>query len=181
MSKKIRIEYFGVEGEGPTVTAAKQDAGRRLEHLVKQTEESPTIIKVGGVAALVAFQRHGWGWRLIQTTGQALNTGRIHVSSGYDKREAELGALKHVLDVAWNFPNDVTDEEWITESLKGCGVYLSLGDERQIKADALRGFGWQRRYRVARAQGYDDADAFHIAGNLPHMTKAARAAAAEVA
>jgi hypothetical protein len=45
VSKTIKLTYYGVEGEGPTVTAAKQDAGRTLEHLVKQTEDSPTIIR----------------------------------------------------------------------------------------------------------------------------------------
>jgi hypothetical protein len=154
---------------------AKADAARKLEHLVKQTEESPTIVKVHEVAALVAFGRWGWGWRLIKTTGEALNSGRIHVASGYDKRQAELGALHHVLDVAWHFPEN--DAIWFDEAIKGCGLYMTGVEQRDMKSERLRSWGWQRSYRVARDQGYDDEDARYIAGGLPHMTKAARTAA----
>jgi hypothetical protein len=38
MSKSIRLTYYGVEADGPTVTAAKQAAGKRLEHLPRDVQ-----------------------------------------------------------------------------------------------------------------------------------------------
>jgi hypothetical protein len=49
MSKSIRITYYGMDGEGPTVKAAKEDAGRKLARLVVETEEAPV--------------HHRGGWR----------------------------------------------------------------------------------------------------------------------
>lgn len=178
MSKVIRLTYYGMDGEGPTVKEAKADAGRKLEHLVKQTEEAPVIVQVAGVAALVAFTKYGWGHRLILTTGDSrLTTGSAWVSGGRDtKHQAELSALKHCLDIAWNFPDD--DETWFNDATNGiakCGVSLTGSEARTMRGEFLAERLWQRQYRVARAQGYDDEDARYIASGLTHMTKEARA------
>jgi hypothetical protein len=148
MSKTIKLTYYGIEGEGPTVAAAKQAAGRQLEHLVKQTEESPTIVRVGAVTALVALSRWGWGHRIIAGIGEQPETGHVHVSGGRaTKAEAELDALKHVLDCAWNWPDD--DGVWFDSVIAGRpGAYLSASELRRMRGEFLTQCKWQRARRA---------------------------------
>jgi hypothetical protein len=170
VSKIIKLTYYGIEGEGPTVTAAKQDAGRQLEHIVKQTEDSPTIIRIGAVVALVAFQRWGWGHTIIEGIAEP-QTGHVYPSGGYATRgEAELGALKHVLDCAWKWPED--DAAWFDAVIAGKpGVYFSPREVSRIRGEFLAQCKWQRDYKAARAQGYDDQDARYLIGGLTHLIK----------
>jgi hypothetical protein len=176
MSKTIRITYYGMDGEGPTVKAAKEDAGHKLAHLVAQTEEAPVIVAVEGVAALVAYTQQGWGHRLI--TGQSTDntsgffTGPQYVSGSYEtKQEARLAALRHVLDIAWRFECD--DAAWLdqmTASRTGCP--LSHADARTLRTEMLERWAWQRRYRKAREAGRTDEDARNIASSLHHLATA---------
>ena len=168
---KIKITYYGMDGEGPTVTAAKQDAGRKLEHLVEQTGEDPTIIRIGNVTALVAFARWGWGHRIIAgITGQP-ETGHVAISGGHpDRTTAEVYALKHVLDCAWNWPED--DAAWFDQVMAGKpGVYLGPMTLRAVRGEFLAQCKWQRDYKAARAKGYDDEDARYLIGGLTHLIK----------
>jgi hypothetical protein len=177
MSKTIRITYYGVDGEGPTVTAAKQDAGRRLEHLVKQTEEPPVIIMVEGEAAILGFTKYGWGHRCFMTArpAHAVLVGTQWLSGGFaTKHEAELYALKHVLDNAWNFPPD--DEAWFNDATNGvakCGVSLTTSEARRIRGEFLAQCKWQRGYRRYRDEGYNDEDARYMCSGLNHLVKRA--------
>lgn len=174
MSKTIKLTYYGIEAEGATVKEAKLAAGREIEHIITQTEEPPVYIEVCGVSALVAFGRWGWGYTLLSyAAGQPIKikTGP-HFASGNcrTKREAELRALQHVIDVAWSFPPD--DGAWLDLVLAGKpGVYLSAAEARTLRGEMLDRWGWQRRCRAAREQGYDDEDARFIASGLTHLVK----------
>jgi hypothetical protein len=171
VSKTIRLTYYGVEAEGPTVTAAKQAAGRELEHIVEQTGESPTIIRVGAVTALVCFTRWGWGHRIIAGITAEPETGHIHASGGHRTRyEAELSALKHALDCAWNWPDD--DVAWFNAVLAGQpGIYLTPREQVRMRGEFLTERKWQRNYKAAREAGYDDQDARHLISGLAHLVK----------
>lgn len=173
MSKTIRLTYYGVEGEGPTVTAAKHAAGRKLEHLVSQTDEAPTYIEIAGVSALVFFQKSGWGHCLLEYRETRPKIGRVHQSSGggeRDRHEAEIGALRHVLDIAWNWPED--DDAWFTATMgAGTGVYPSPRELQTIRGEFLAQCKWQRDYRRYRGQGYDDEDARYLISGLTHLVK----------
>jgi hypothetical protein len=173
MSKSIRITYYGMDGEGPTVKAAKEDAGRKLARLVAETEEAPVIIAADGVAAIVAYSKWGWGHRLITAQESGLQTGQQFVSGNYETRhEAELAALRHVLDIAWRFPRD--DTAWLDETLVGkVGTYLTRDENKSLRADLLERWAWQRRYRAAREAGNSDEDARYIASGLHHLVKTA--------
>lgn len=171
MSKTIRLTYYGVEADGPTVTAAKLAAGKQIEHLVEQTGESPTIVRIGAVTALVAFTRWGWGHTIIAGIAEQPATGPIHPSGGYQTRgEAALGALKHVLDCAWNWPED--DAAWFDAVIVGkTGVYLTPRELNTMRGEFLAERKWQRDYRRYRDEGYDDQDARHLIGGLGHLVK----------
>lgn len=171
MSKTIKLTYYGIEAEGATVKEAKLAAGREIEHIIAQIEESPVYIEVCGVSALVAFGRWGWGHRLLRWNNEPIPTGSVPLGSGYrTKREAEVRALAHVIDTAWNFPPD--DSTWLDSVLAGKpGVYLSAAEARTLRGELLYRWDWQRRVRAAREQGYDDEDARHIASGLTHLVK----------
>jgi hypothetical protein len=178
MSKTIRLTYYGIEAEGPTVTAAKQAAGSKLEHLVAQTNESPTIVRVGAVVALVCFTRWGWGHRIFEGITEQPERGHLHPSGGFATRgEAEVYALRHVLDCAWQWPEDdaawfdavIADERGST--MAQTGVHLTPRELETMRGEFLTERKWQRDYKAAREQGYDDEDARYLIGGLTHLIK----------
>jgi hypothetical protein len=173
MSKTIRITYYGIDGQGATVKAAKEDAGHKLARLVAQTEEAPVIIAADGVAAIVAFSKWGWGHRLIAAQASGFQTGQQFVSGSYETRhESELAALRHVLDIAWCFERD--DAAWLDEILAGqVGTHLTRDENSRLRAEMLDRWAWQRRYRIAREAGRTDEDARYIASGLAHLATAA--------
>lgn len=169
--KTIRLTYCGVDGEGPTVAAAKQDAARKIEDMVTQlTSFAPTIIAIEGWAALVAYcgPNAGWGHRLI--TGDqpgTVRSGPQYLGSSGKRDVALMTAAKHVADCAWR--HDIADDAAWLEANRPEGISAAMW--RDASSDLLYRYGWQRRYKAARDDGYDDNDARHITSGLHHMVK----------
>lgn len=155
MSTTINLEYCGIDGSGPTVREAKQDAARKLTALVNDLRRtSPLIILIEGHAALVWRDANGWTYRLITDENGALRDGpQYGSSSSADDREAtERSVRRHLAMNAWTHDKD---DAWLA-AIPG----LTEADRRQIGDWCA----WQRRYKVARDAGKTDAEARDIAG-----------------
>jgi hypothetical protein len=66
MSKpQITLTHFGVTGTGETVKAAKQDAGHKIETLIRDISRRPTIIAIEGYASMIYRTPDGWASAII--------------------------------------------------------------------------------------------------------------------
>lgn len=90
-------------------------------------------------------------------------------TSGYaTAADARVAAFRHLVDLTWS--HDSGDEGRIDDvlaSARECGCPLNHGDRAKIRADMLERWGWQRRYRAFRAEGYDDCGAHALASGTP--------------
>jgi hypothetical protein len=175
MSKTIRITYYGMDGEGPTVREAKADAGKKLERLVRDVESGPQIYCFGRRTAIIARTRYSWSYRLIENN-KPMGGG----CTGFENfADAQRSALSHMADLAWS--HDVSDDRaFAAEAIK----YLeATNHERECAIeDLVYRWQWQRRWKAARDQGFDDNEARNIAGGLMHLVDdyEARKAAAQL-
>jgi hypothetical protein len=162
MSKVIRITYYGMEGEGPTVREAKADAGNKLEQLVRDTESRPQIYSFGDRLAIIARTRYSWGYWLLENNKPM--SGGTHGFENF--ADAQRSALSHMADLAWS--HDVSDDRaFAAEALK-CLETANRDRDRAID-DLVYRWQWQRRWKAARDQGFDDNKARNITGGLTHL------------
>ena len=141
--EKIGVTYYGVEGSGPTVAAAKQDAGRKIEAAMTGSY-APQIIRHREYIAFVWRAPYGWSYKLL--TGDELS-GPVQgcTSSNDDLPETLRLAERHLAQLTGT-----------TEGLQ----HLTDTDRREAAAYEA----WQTQYRAARADGQNDAEARKTAG-----------------
>lgn len=133
MGKVVRIEYFGMDGEGRNVTEAKKDAGRKLEQFVRQAGmpkflcyRSATIVMWRGKEDwLYGFLRDG------DISGWSYHPG------GYD--ECRMAAAHHLAQ------NECDQDEIITES-----DVPEFVTDRHDRRELVRYMMWQRAARFAQ-------------------------------
>jgi hypothetical protein len=154
----VRIDYFGMEGEGPTVTEAKKDAGRRIEAALRDTY-TPEIVQLGQWAALVSRDaRTGWGYALITNDDGSLRTGAVYgsVAFGRTKAEALKDAKRHIAQLCIL---DMDDETVL--------AFVDKDDHNQI-----RGYiEWQRKCRQALDAGMDVEAAREYASGMRSLVE----------
>lgn len=77
MTKQITLSYYGVDGTGPTVTAAKNDAGRKIEAMLKG-DYTPRLIQYR-TFTMVLFRDpfRGWVSSLIENSFVTKRMSRI--------------------------------------------------------------------------------------------------------
>jgi hypothetical protein len=162
MSKTIRIAYYGMDGEGPTVREAKADAGNKLERLVKDVESGPQIYSFGDRLAIIVRARYSWGYRLVENN-KPMGGG----CTGFENfAAAQRSALGHMADLAWS--HDVSDDRAFAAEAMKCLEAAHRERGRAID-DLVYRWQWQRRWKAARDQGFDDNEARNIAGGLTHL------------
>lgn len=92
--KQIKIEYYGMEGQGATVKEAKADAGRKLASLAKDVDNQAVIRVQGHTLILV---RNSWSWSYHVISPDDPDGSMYSQSSGYSTREeAEKNARRHL-------------------------------------------------------------------------------------
>ena len=164
MTTTIRIAYYGMEGEGPTVREAKADAGKKLERLVRDVESGPQIYSFGDRLAIVARTRYSWGYRLVENNRPM--GGGAHGFENF--ADAQRSALSHMADLAWS--HDIGDDRaFAAEAMR----YLEATNRERDRAveDIVYRWQWQRRWKAARDRGFDDNEARNIAGGLTHLVE----------
>ena len=147
MTKKITIEYMGMEGQGETVTKAKQDAGRKIERMLEGYYTPEIIGTIGeSYCALLAREpKHGWGYHILK----AGDSGPMFLQcNDPDRESARRSVRRHLADLN----NDI---EFIAET------------DQEGRADWHHKQEFRRRYAEARAQGKSDPEAHAIACGLP--------------
>ena len=148
MTTTIKIEYFGMPGEGPTVKEAKLDAGRKIEAALNGSY-APTFLTFGEYNALVWREPTGWGYRLLPSKEDTL-----YASCADSQDEAIRRAKRHLAQLAHG---SVPDEEIL--------AYVHKDDRRVIENDIR----WQKEMHDLIAQGYTDQEARYIAGGMSHF------------
>lgn len=144
MANKVRITYYGVEGEGPTMTEAKKDAGKKIEQML-DGNYTPHVISWRGNSYLIYREpKSGWHTKLIVCEGN-IDDGEIYGTCGYcNRKEAILTAKYGLAQLGWNHE----DGQTIPEILGG------TGKDREF----LRWTEFQVRYKRAKDAGLNDND-----------------------
>src|SRR4051812_42854277 len=105
MRKIIHLEYCGMDGSGPTVKEAKQDATRKIEALLKETWK-PIYIVCRNVSGVLWRDPHGWHFNYLfygyGELPEADNVFQSYSSGNRDRDEAHASALESVAQSAWN-------------------------------------------------------------------------------
>jgi hypothetical protein len=158
MTKIITIEYFGMEGEGETVTKAKQDAGRKIEQAMSSSY-SPYLIdlsdEIEGFHPILIWRepRNGWGSTWLRPGYMHHTYLGLHQSFEQAKSEATYAAFQASWTPGWS------DDR--------CQYLADRYLNRSQAEMFLEWVNFQRRYALARTQGKSDLEAHAIAGGLP--------------
>lgn len=155
MSAKIMIEYFGMPGEGKTVTEAKRDAGAKIESAMRGTY-TPVILRAGE-ETVILFRCPQFGWQY-----GFLRDGNLSgIQGSGERKELERRARRHLGDLAtdWRTCLDANDVHQIVKD---------EADRREIASNCE----WQRKYHKAIDAGLDDNNARNwIGGFAQFMTQ----------
>jgi hypothetical protein len=82
----IRIDYCGVGGAGKAVKAAKLDAGRKIETMLKG-DYLPEVIVFRGFVALLWREPYGWFSKLLTDSTHEIQTGRLNGCASHTAQE----------------------------------------------------------------------------------------------
>lgn len=152
MSKIVRIVYYGMEGEGPTLKEAKADAARKLQAFVKDTFQ-PAFF--AGKTHLLAVIREQWGWTTrVILLAEASENGRIDTcaSSGYaDREDAIRHARSHLAQLEWRRDGSTDISPYIVDKADA--------------ADFAWWARWQRCYKAWADRGATEEEARNKANN----------------
>lgn len=148
MTKQITLSYYGVDGTGRTVTAAKNDAGRKIEAMLKG-DYTPRLIQYR-TFTMVLFRDpfRGWVSSVIENLAAMTADGtaftkqlRSSTASGDDYETAYNNALFHLAQITWQHDDGIRPPEFLNPLLqRECREY----------------FRWQMGYKFLEAQGMND-------------------------
>lgn len=138
----IRLDYYGVEGTGRTVTEAKKDAGERIRQALAGPY-TPTVLSYRGTAMLVYREPGGWCYRIIAEP-DGIRDGKVWGSPN-DPTEADA------LRAAGRHLADITMQEADTDP----PAFVHRDDVREWR----RSLDVLRRYRQAQRAGLTDEEA----------------------
>jgi len=145
--KTVRLTYCGMDGEGPTVREAKQDATRKIEAYLK-ADTTPIVVSYAGVTRIA--WRAPEGWRSGYThDGKGLNGGTCFEGSA-DREAVERRSRLAVAQAAADLDGD-----------DASAIVLHDGDKRELASY----LDWQRRHRAWMRAGATSNEAHARACN----------------
>ncbi len=147
----VRVEYCGMDGEGKTLTAARQDAARKAEKAITGSY-APTILESRGWIILVWRDPNGWRESIIKDEeGVRKNSG---YSSGVEYADAYHGALMSMAQMTWDgqekYP-PILEDIALRHPVKG-------SDGRRLLSDFDSWRGFQLAYKSPTAQALPEND-----------------------
>ncbi len=147
----VRVEYCGMDGEGKTLTAARQDAARKAEKAITGTYD-PTILQSRGWIILVWRDPHGWRHSILREKEET--RCRLSYSSGSDDYDAVFaGALADLAQLSWD------GQEEHSPILQGNDFAgLTKEDQRRVLGDFKSWRGFQLAYKSPAAQALPECD-----------------------
>ena len=145
MANKVSIVYYGMDGWGRNVTEAKRDAGARIERALTGSY-TPEVYSHRGMAYLVYRTPDGWHAAIIaDETGIRPNGVYGVCGCNYgDKAEAVRRALYNLAQLTWTHDDDDEAPEFVKD--------------RSDRSDFRGWVRFQRRCKIARERGMNDAD-----------------------
>ena len=98
--KTIRITYYGMDGEGSTVTDAKRDAGKKIEEALSRIGRVE-MVTMQGLSAILYGDKNGYSYKILFPDDP--ENGRIWGCSsfGNDKDEAMDHLRNHLAQATW--------------------------------------------------------------------------------
>lgn len=145
----ITLDYYGVKGEGRTITDAKKNAGEKIRDMLAGRYD-PTILTYRGQSVVVFRTPAGWDSRTIHHTGDGYGQEKVLANGHYkDEKEAIRKAKSHLAQQTWKHE----DGKKVPEFIKEVGEI----------DDYLRWIEFQMRYKAARDKGLSDHEA-HMYG-----------------
>ena len=101
MGSKVRITYYGMEGEGATMKEAKADAGRQLEAAMQGDYSPFTVVWRGIVAILVRAPKTGYGYRMIHMneSDKPETSHSMNYLATQDFEDARFQMIRHLADI----------------------------------------------------------------------------------
>ena len=136
----VTIEYFGMDGQGRTVTEAKRNAGEKIERALKGSYQ-PRVIHRKNCAALLYREPSGWHYSLLTKTDGTVRDDLPCGTFYGSLDDAEQAALFHVTQNAW----DGEEGEALDSLLEGM-------NKRNV-SEMVTWARWQLRWRHAVANG----------------------------
>ena len=134
----VRIEYYGMEGEGRTLTEAKRDAGAKIERAMTGSY-TPKFIQAHSKAVLIHREPDGWYYSPINNLDA---TERLCTVGTYDtQKEAERGARQHLAQLI--FTLDGPDGSEVIQNKANLAEHKSWTE-------------YQHLYRAWRDMGIDE-------------------------
>jgi len=157
MATTITLKYCGMEGTGPTVKAAKQDAASKIERLLAESWE-PTYIQGRTLIGMVWRDQFAWAYCILE----APITERPCQHYNYDTREdAYRACARHMAqnEIDLDAADPYTAPDYVKNPI-----------DRRSYADYV---AWQLAARTALRQGVSNQDAHQWA--CEHETEYRRA------
>jgi hypothetical protein len=145
MAKKVRVTYYGMEGEGRTLTEAKADAGRKAERAISGTY-TPLLISARGQSALVyRIPASGW-WYTILRPEREQKQSLYGTNSSEDRDWTERRARMHLAQNIFEFDGPTG---------------LEVVKNRQDRKEHLSYLRFQYCYRAWREAGESNDNLCH--------------------
>ncbi len=135
----VRITYFGMEGEGPTLTKAKLDAGAKIEKALSGYW-TPRLFRVKNLVAVIYREPTGYHYLALQDGNEVQRMPSSH-GPHEKQKDAEQAALSHLCQNAWDGEQGEAFD----------ALTVDLAPER--KRELFRWSEWQLRWRHAVAHG----------------------------
>jgi hypothetical protein len=148
MAQRVRMTYCGMDGEGSTLTAAKQDAARQVERFLDEISEQKAGF-IGKYFCLTYRTKTSWYYSIYHPGEPLDHFKRVAghwCCSATDAEDAERCLRKHVA-------------QWIYGETDDKGLALLEIHNDKDRQSIAHWCDWQAAYRIARAQGMNDQEA----------------------
>jgi len=150
MAATVRITYYGMEGEGKTLTEAKRDAGRKVEMALEGSYTPKLLGQLDSFHVIIWREPNGWSYKL-------LNGDPVDATKTYTYPEGLYGCQ-----------GDSSYEDTLRSArrhLAQVAVDVSYLEDQQDINSWHRNRRCQDAYKAARAEGKTDAEAHEIMCN----------------
>ena len=143
----INLTYCGMNGSGPTVKEAKQDAARKIEAVLDGSYD-PVVARLNGITGIAFRTPDGWKYTIVWADAKdGVNKNVCTITGGDGRHEV----LKHLLRHMDDNSSDPTV------------VAAFLGDDKAGFSDWQGKQRFYAAYKAAREQGMNETDAHRYA------------------
>ena len=144
----VTIEYYGMEGQGRTVTEAKRDAGAKIEKALGG-DWTPRLLTSRGWTILLYREPSGWHSAITCDADSGPRTGNVHGTNYRDYEDCHESALAHLGQLSWD------GAEMLPPCLQ-CEFSREMqrsGGARRLVSEFSSWRGFQMAFKYARRVG----------------------------